>query len=420
MAVRKEVLSNNLTIVTESIDHVRSVAIGIWVKNGSRQEPAEKNGISHFIEHMLFKGTRKRSTEDIAKAIDSIGGQMDAFTTREYVGFYIKVLDDHLATALELLSDIVLNPTFPEDELEKERNVIFEEISMTEDTPQDLVYEIFTEKFWNSHPLGRPISGTKASVQSITRDDLFDYFRRRYTAENMLVSIAGHIRHEQVAELVGRYFGQLEKRGDEWNDHPPVPLPHFIQRSKNELEQIHICLGTVSPSLTSERRYAVSALSNILGGGLSSRLFQNIREKRGLVYTISSGLSLYRDAGCLIVYAGTGTQTAPLVLDLTIEELRKLRDSGVTEEELQRSKDNMKGALVLGLESTSSRMSNIAQQEMYFGRYISLDEMIQKIDSITTLDIKSVADEILDDKYLSLTILGNLDGIKINKGTIGL
>jgi predicted Zn-dependent peptidase len=418
MDIKKKVLDNGLTIVTERMNHVRSVTIGVWIKSGSRQDPQEKNGISHFIEHMVFKGTTTRSAEDIAIAIDSIGGQLDAFTTRECVGFYTKILDEHLETAFELLSDIVLNPRFPEEELEKERNVIFEEIGMVEDTPQDLVHEIFTERFWKDHPLGRPIAGTKKSVAAISRGDLADYFRRAYSPSNIIIAAAGHLEHQKIVSMVKKYFEPLTGKKNGWKDYPPTVFPHLIKRNKEHLEQAHICLGTVGPSATSKQRYAAHTLNNILGGGLSSRLFQNIREKRGLTYAIYSSLSVFKDAGNLVIYAGASAQTASEVIDLIIKELKKLQDGDVTAAELQRSKDNMKGAIVLSLESTSSRMSNLAQQELYFNRQVSIDEVIKNIDRVTLKEVQEAAEEIFDNRYLSMTILGNLNDVKINKRKI--
>lgn len=419
MTLKKEVLKNGLSIVTESMNHVRSVAVGVWIRSGSRQETAVQNGISHFIEHMLFKGTNTRSAEDIATAIDSIGGQLDAFTTREYVGFYAKVLDDYLDRAFDLLSDIVLNPTFPAEEVEKERNVIFEEISMVEDSPQELVHELFTEQFWKDHPLGRPIAGTKKSVGRLQRQHIADYFAQCYSPENMIVVAAGHLRHEKIVRLAQRSFGSLSRRRSAGLTHePPAPRPTVIKRNKAELEQTHICLGTIAPSAISPDRYPTHILNNILGGSLSSRLFQNIRERRGLVYSIFSGLGLYSDTGHLTIYAGTRSQSAAMVVELVMEELRKLRNGEITDSEVRRAKDNIKGALVLGLESTSSRMSNLAQQEIYFQRHLSIDEIIQKIENVTLNSVRDMADRLFDNKYIGMTILGKLNSMPVSRRMI--
>lgn len=421
MVVKRDELDNGLTVITESMENVRSVALGIWIKSGSRAEPPELNGISHFIEHMLFKGSKKRSAEEIAKTIDRMGGQLDAFTSREYTGFYAKVLDEHLQEAFELIADIVLNPLFPEEEIERERNVIFEEINMVEDSPQELVHELFIERFWKGHPLGLPISGTKKTVGALGRRELLSYFRRCYSPQNIVVAAAGSLKHREVLGLARRYFGELEPRPNrKLGDNPPEVHPHIAKRNKEELEQVHICLGTVSPPLLSEHRFATHVLNNILGGGLSSRLFQNIREKRGLAYAIFSALNLYRDAGSLTVYAGTAGNRAEQVIELVLEELRKLRDGDISRDELERSKDNIKGAIVLSLESTSSRMSNLAQQEIYYQRYFGLNDIIRAVERVKMDDIKRVASEIFNSRYLSLTILGNLNGFNISRGDLNL
>lgn len=413
MSVRREVLDNGLTVLTEKLPHVRSVSLGIWIKSGSRHESSEQNGISHFLEHLLFKGTRSRTAQQIAKDIDSIGGQLDAFTSREYVGFYAKILDEHLGTAFDLLSEIVLHPRFPADEIERERNVICEEINMTEDAPAELVHDMFTESFWKGHPLGRPISGTKKIVRSLSRKDIANYFRRIYSPPNMVVAAAGHLRHEKIVELAYRYFGNQRGFTNGFSNTAPQVHRCFRVRNKHELEQTHICLGTIAPPISSEDRYIASLLSNILGGGLSSRLFQNIREKRGLAYAIFSSLNLYMDAGILMVYAGTSRSSSPLVINLILEECRKICREPVTADELKRSKENIKGALVLGLESTSSHMTQLAQQEIYFQRSFSLNEILRKVESVSQQDIMRVAREIFVDRYLSLAVIGNLAGVKL-------
>ena len=416
MSIRKEVLRNGLTVVTESMSHVRSVSVGIWIRSGSRHETAAQNGISHFIEHMLFKGTNTRSAEDIATAIDSIGGQLDAFTTREYVGFYAKILDEYLEAAFALLADIVLRPAFPDAEVEKERNVIFEEINMVEDSPQELVHEVFTEAFWRGHPLGRPIAGTKKSVGRLRRADIAEYFARCYVPDNMVVVAAGRLRHEKLVRLVERHFGSLRGAAGP-NGHAVAPRAraHVTRRDKEKLEQTHICLGTGAPAATSEARYAAHLLNNILGGSLSSRLFQNIREKRGLVYAIFSGLGLYSDAGHLTIYAGTGAKTAGTVIELILAELRRVRSSDITEAELRRAKDNIKGSIVLSLESTSSRMSNLAQQELYFRRQSTIDQAIRRIEAVSLGAVRDLAHELFDRRRLGLTVLGNLNGMSVGR-----
>jgi predicted Zn-dependent peptidase len=420
MDVRKKVLKNGLTIASEVMPHLRSVSLGVWVKCGSRVEEADKTGLSHFIEHLLFKGTRKRSAKDIAEAIDSVGGQLNAFTEKEYVGFYAKVLDEHLPFAFELLSDIVLNPAFPPVEMKREREVIFEEIRMVEDSPQELILDIYLEKFWKGHPLGRPISGTKKTVGRISRRDVLEFFRKNYNAGNMIVAVAGNIRHREVQELAERYFSALQP-GDAADPGPP-PRAHagLVVRRKDQLEQTHLCLGTVSPPITSEDRYCCHLLSSILGGGLSSRLFQNIREKRGLVYSIFSMLNLYRDAGSLMVYAGTAPEKAAQVVDLTLREFRRLREELVPHRELKRAKESIKGSLMLSLESSSSRMTHLAQQLIYFGRFYRLEEILRAVERVTARDIRRLANGLFDGSHLALAALGSPDGLGPDSVKTGL
>src|SRR3954465_8137573 len=301
--VTREVLDTGLRLITESMPHVRSVSIGVWLTRGSRHESEDRGGIAHFVEHMLFKGTGTRSAEDIAQAIDSIGGQLDAFTAKEYASYYIKVLDGHLPLAVDLLSDIVLRPAFAADEVEREKKVILEEIKMVEDTPDDLVHELFTQHFWENHPLGRPILGSKESVESFTTDLLRDYFRNAYTAKNLIVSAVGNLEHQRVRDLVEERFGSLVEPGEAFRDEAPQVIPKVLVRNK-ELEQSHLCVGVSSYPQNHDDRYSSYVLNTLLGGSMSSRLFQNVREKRGLAYAVFSGLSAYRDAGSFTVYAG--------------------------------------------------------------------------------------------------------------------
>jgi len=407
MDIRKKELKNGLVVVTDAMPGVRSASVGVWVRVGSRAESAEVHGVSHFIEHLLFKGTRHRTAGELAAAIDSIGGQLNAFTDKEYVGFYAKVLDEHLARAFELLSDIVLNPTFPAAELRRERNVICEEISMVEDSPQELIHDLFLENFWPGHALGRPISGTKASVQRITRQEVVRYFREHYTACNTVISVAGNIRHGAVQRLAEKYFSGLAAGRPVAIGASPASTPARVARSKAHLEQTHFCLGTRAPSLLSADRYAAHALSHVLGGGVSSRLFQNIRERRGLVYDIESTLDLYRDAGSLVVYAGAAPEAAPEVLDLTLRELRRLKGRLIPSDELKRAKEFLKSSVVLSLESTSSRMTQLAQQEIYYGGVVPIEEVLRKIERVDVRSIRAVANEMLNAPEIALVVLGN-------------
>jgi len=408
--VRKKVLKNGLVVATEGMPHLRSVSLGVWIKCGSRLEDARNTGISHFIEHLLFKGTRRRSAAQIAEATDSIGGHLDAFTEKEYVGFYAKVMDEHLPLAFDLLSDLVLNPAFPSVEVRRERNVIFEEINMVEDSPQELVLDLYMESFWKEHPLGRPISGTKKTVARITRNDVKEFFENNYNAGNMIVAVAGNIRHRQVQRLAERYFSHLKQGAAADPGLPPRVHAGCSVRHKPQLEQTHVCLGTLSPSILSKERYCAHLLCNILGGGMSSRLFQNIRERRGLVYSIHSMLNLYRDAGTLIVYAGAAPEKATEVVHLVLKEFKKLRENLGAPQELKRAKDYIKGSILLSLESSSSRMTQLAQQLLYYDRFYSLKEILEAVDRVTARDIRNLANTMFDNKTLALTALSSRNG----------
>jgi predicted Zn-dependent peptidase len=401
----REVLDTGLRLITETMPHVRSVTIGVWLMRGSRHESDERGGIAHFVEHMLFKGTDTRTAEDIAQAIDSIGGQLDAFTAKEYASYYIKVLDEHLPLAVELLSDIVMHPAFSPEEIVREKKVILEEIKMVEDTPDDLVHELFTQQFWEGHPLGRPILGSRATVEALTEDSLRDYFRGAYVAPNMIVSAAGNLDHAQLRQLVSTAFGLLPGRGEAFTEEAPTVKSTVLTRTK-ELEQSHICLGTNSYPQNHEDRYVSYILNSLLGGSMSSRLFQNVREKRGLAYSVFSGLSAYRDAGNITIYAGCAADAVEEVIDLCVEELRGLKRSPVPEAELTRAKDHLKGSLMLSLENTASRMSHLARQEIYFERHFGLDETLAGVQRVTTADIQRVACDLFANGSLAATVLG--------------
>jgi predicted Zn-dependent peptidase len=403
--VTREVLDNGLRLITETMPHVRSVTIGVWLMRGSRHESDERSGIAHFVEHMLFKGTEERTAEDIAQAIDSIGGQLDAFTAKEYASYYIKVLDEHLPLAVDLLADIVLRPAFVADEIEREKKVILEEIKMVEDTPDDLVHELFTQHFWEGHPLGRPILGSKESVESFTSESLHHYFRGAYVARNMIISAAGNLEHAHVRELIESAFGTLAADGEPLEGTPPRVVPQIITRTK-DLEQSHICLGTDSYPQRHDDRYVSYILNTVLGGSMSSRLFQNVREKRGLAYAVFSGLSAYRDAGNITIYAGCANEAVSEVIDLCVEELRGMKKAPIPDTELRRAKDHLKGSLMLSLENTASRMSHLARQEIYFDRHFGLDETLAGVERVTDEDLVRVATDLFADGSLAATVLG--------------
>jgi predicted Zn-dependent peptidase len=408
----REVFDNGMCLLTERMTQVRSISIGVWLTRGSRHEPAEQSGIAHFVEHMLFKGTSSRSAEDIAQAIDSIGGQLDAFTAKEYASYYIKVLDEHLPRALDILSDIVLNPAFSPDDIEREKKVVTEEIKMVEDTPDDLVHELFTQGFWENHPLGRPILGTRETVESFGADLLRAYFRSSYTPGNLIVSAVGNLEHAHVRDLLAERFEVLTVNGGTSGDHAPKVVPKVLIRNK-DLEQSHVCLGTSSYPQNHSDRYASYVLNTLLGGSMSSRLFQNVREKRGLAYAVFSGLSAYRDAGSFTIYAGCANEAVGQVIDLVVEELRGVRQTPIPAAELQRAKDHLKGSLMLSLENTASRMSHLARQEIYFERQFGLDETLQGIERVTPDDLLRVAVDLFRSGSLAVTVLGNVNGLLI-------
>jgi predicted Zn-dependent peptidase len=413
--IQREVLPNGLTIITEEMQHIRSISIGIWVKAGSRDEDQQWNGISHFIEHMVFKGTEHRTAEDIARQVDSIGGNMDAFTAKECVCFNVKVLDEHLPIALDVLSDLVLHPTFGAEDIDRERGVILEEIKMDEDNPDYLVHEIFTQNFWKDHALGRPILGTKETVRKFERQTVSDSYAQRFVPGNLIVCAAGNLKHKEFSRLVSGYFGAMKPQKNGFHSPPPKTVARVMLRNKKSLEQVQICVGVPAHPIAHEKRHASYILNTLLGGGMSSRLFQNIRERQGLAYAIYSDLNPYRDTGCLSVYAGTSRESAEKVVRSIVSEFRKLKAEPVSEEELRRSKDQLKGSLMLSLESSTARMSNLARQEMYFDRFFSLDELIEKIESVKAEELMELADQFFRADSIAVTALGNLAGVKISR-----
>jgi predicted Zn-dependent peptidase len=413
--IESTTLANGVRIITEPMSHVRSVSVGVWIGTGSRREQSQETGISHFIEHMLFKGTTSRSAEEIASSVDSIGGNLDAFTAKELVSFNTKVLDEHLPVAFDILSDLVLNPLFQAEDVEKEKGVVLEEQKMEEDNPEYLVHELFSANFWKDHPLGRPILGTKESIARFNRDSVLDYYRRYYVPSNMTITAAGNLTHARLVELVRERFEGLRPAPFQNTEPAPVTHARLTVRDKKSLEQVQMCLGVPSFCITHQDRYAVYVLNALLGGGMSSRLFQNIREKLGLAYAVFSELNLYSDTGCLAVYAGTSVATARQVVECTMKEFRALKDEIVPPEEVRRSKDHLKGSLMLSLESTSSRMANLARQELYFHRFFSLDEMVEGVERVTAEDLQRLARQLFDSRRIGLTVLGSLNGFKIER-----
>lgn len=412
-------LANGVRLATERMPHVRSVSVGIWLTRGSRHEPASHPGIAHFVEHMLFKGTPGRSAEEIAQQVDSIGGQIDAFTSKEYAGYYLKVLDEHLPLAVDILADLICNPLFAEDEIEREKKVILEEIKMVEDTPDDLVHEIFAEGFWLNHPLGRPILGTPASVSSLDQSTLRTYFSQTYVAENFVVVAVGNLEHDHVRDLFERALEHAPRTGPAAEESAPRVAP-VIQIRKKDLEQSHIVFGAEALPQHHPERYAGYALNTTLGGSMSSRLFQNVREKRGLAYSVFSGLSAYQDAGALSIYAGCANDAVAELIDVVVAEIRQMKVGGLDPIELRRAKDHLKGSLMLGLESTSSRMSHLARQEMYRDSTFGLDEMLAAIEQVSAEDVLRLADRFFSNGSLAVTVLGNVNGLHVTKEQLAL
>ena len=416
--LRRTVLPNGLIVLTERMDYLRSVAMGVWIKSGSRCEPAETNGISHFVEHMLFKGTRSRTAQHIAREMDSIGGNLDAFTGKETICFNVKSLSDHVPVALDVLTDLVLHPTFAAPDIERERGVILEEIKIDEDNPDVLVHELFTQSFWRDHPLGWPILGTNKTVASLDQEKLFAYHGDRFHGGNIVFSAAGNLDHDRFAEAVAAKFAGLAG-GATLHERPaPESSARIVMRNKKSLEQVQICLGVPAPPITDDNRYATLILNTVLGGGMSSRLFQTIREERGMAYSIYSDLSPYRDTGTLCVYAGTSAGKVLEVVDLIVVEFAKLKQEPLSDEELTRAKDQVKGNILMGLESSGSRMANLARQEMYFRQFFSADEIIARVSDVEAEHVQAMAQRLFNPDSIAVTLLGRLDGVKLDRARL--
>jgi predicted Zn-dependent peptidase len=418
--IRHTTLPNGLLVLTERMPSLRSVAMGVWIDCGSRDETPAVNGISHFIEHMVFKGTTTRSAQQFAREVDAIGGNLDAFTGKETICFNIKVLDENVPAALDLLTDLVLHPTFAPDDIAKEQGVILEEIKIDEDNPDYLVHELFTQNFWRNDALGRPILGTAKTVSSFTQATVLDEYARRFTPPNMVFTAAGNLQHEEFVEQVAAAFSSLDASSSERiaKHNAPQAFPHITLKNKKSLEQVQFCLAVPSLPVAHPDRFAVHLLNSILGGGMSSRLFQSIREDRGLAYSIYSEMNPFRDTGSLAVYAGCARDKTREVLQLTLAEYTRLKSEPVSDEELNRAKSQSKGNMVLGLESSGSRMSNLARQQMYHGRFFSVDDITAEIDHITPATIQRLAQQLLDPEKLALTLLGNLGALKIDRADL--
>jgi predicted Zn-dependent peptidase len=416
--IQKTVLPSGLTVVTEAMDYLRSVSLGLWVRSGSRHEPMEQSGISHFIEHMLFKGTQHRSTQEIAFETDLLGGNLDAFTSYECAGYSTKVLDEHLPRAFDLVADLVSAPLFDPADIAKERHVILEEIKMIEDAPDELATEVFLKNFWPDHRLGTPISGTEESIAMITREDLLSYWRQVYTPANLVVAVAGHVNHDEVVEMADQRLGQLTNSGYHPSDTCPVASASIVIHPKDHLEQAQVLLGAECPSLRSKDHFPILILNTILGGGVSSRLFLKIREEHGLAYTIESAPLLFTDAGVFAIHAATSPEKVEMLIDLTVAELHKLKVEPPPPPELDRAKGLVKASLMLSLDSSSARMSQLARHEIFFGRQFTADEILREVEAVTAQDVQRVAQEIFQPEALALVVLGFVNSLRFERAQL--
>jgi predicted Zn-dependent peptidase len=414
---RKTVLDNGVRIVSEQLDHYRSVSLGIWVNAGSRDEQKSENGIAHFIEHMIFKGTTKRTSLDIAKELDAIGGLSNAFTGKETTCFHSRVLDKHFGVLADILSDIFLNSTFDPQEVEKERQVILQEIHMVEDTPDELIHDLFNRLLWVDHALGSPVLGTTETVNTIEQKAIVDYMERFYTPKRIIVAAAGNVDHDRLVDYFHPLFGKLRH-----NEQPPSTYSHrshsdiFCQQKP--LEQAHLCLGGEAPHLKSEQRFAGAIFNTILGGNMSSRLFQEIREKRGLAYSVFSYINAYQDTGVLGVYAATNPLAVNHVLEVIQREVKKVQEGGLSEADLIAVKEHLVGGILLGSESSDSRMMRLAKNEYLFERYVSFDELVTGVENVSIDDVVKVANDTFHREAISLVTLGPIAEEDLDPSTI--
>jgi predicted Zn-dependent peptidase len=415
-------LPNGITILTEHMPGLRSVTAGIWVRRGSRHEAPELNGICHFIEHAVFKGTKRRTARDIAIESDRLGGNLDAFTTHEMTGFAIKVADRSLPQAFDLLADLLAQPRFDQIDLEREQKVILEEMKMVEDTPDELLGELFNAAYFPGHPLGRPIEGTAETIASFDHNIISDFHAREFSPTNLVIAAAGNVDHARLVELVESSFananGEHTARRTAVLEQSPTPAAPILIEQKKELEQAHLVIAAPWPDAKSNNRYAASLLASVIGGGTSSRLWQIIREERGLAYSVGAGGSTFSDVGVFTIYAGTSPEQLNEVLDLSLEEMRRVVVESVSEDELKLAKDQAISSILLGLESSSARVSALARQEIIHGRRISTAETIEKIEAANADDLQRVANEFFTSESLALGALGNLNGFRVDRSRL--
>lgn len=417
-SVLRSRLENGVRVITEAMSGVPSVAVGLWVENGSRYERPHQAGISHYLEHIFFKGTDRRTAAQIAEEFDAVGGVLNAFTGKEYTCYYGKVLAEHLAVAEDILADLLLHSRFDPEEIERERTVVLQEISQVEDTPDEYVHDLFNLRFWPGHPLSFPVCGRVDTVQSFARQDFLDFIAARYRPNRLIIAAAGNLQHEDVVEWASREFGTLAGHTDGIDREPPVAR-RGVSSIEKGLEQVHLCLGTPGISQSAEQRYAAYLLNTALGGGMSSRLFQEVREKRGRAYSVYSFLSSYLDAGYLGIYVGTSAEWVEEVVDIILAELKSLRQDGLRPAELARVKNQLKGNLLLGLETSDNRMSRIAKNEIYFGKDIPPQEIGARIDATTNDAIVALAQQLLRPEATAITLLGDLKGKTVGDELLG-
>ena len=405
--IKKTTLNNGIRVITERIPYASSVSIGIWVANGSRHERRESNGVAHFIEHLLFKGTDRRSSLDIAREIDSVGGVLNAFTSREYVCYYAKVLDKFLPNAVDLLTDIFLHSTFDAEEIEKERRVVLQEINMMEDTPDDLIHDLFHQHFWKGHPLGMSILGDAESVTGLSRDAIIGYKDEMYRADDIIVTAAGNLAHDKLVLLLEEHLQGVAPGNGRTESAAPV-YQRRIEFVEKDLEQVHVCLGLKGVQQSHPQRYDAFIMNAILGGSMSSRLFQEVREKSGLAYSVYSYIASHADAGSLVVYAGASPENTAQLLEIMLREIGRFKTEPVPVEQLDGAREQLKGNLLLSLESSDNRMSRLAKNEIYFGTPLPLSEIMEGFDRVTSESIQKLAVEILDNSALALVMLGRV------------
>ena len=402
---KKTTLANGIRVLSEEIPSVKSASIGIWINTGSGNETPVNNGISHFIEHMMFKGTKKRNFQQIAQSLESVGGYMNAFTSKEHTCYYARVLDEYVEKAVDVLSDMVLNSTFPVKEMEKEKTVVLEEIKRSEDDPDDLVHEYFEKHIYGGHPFARPIIGTADNVKAFSRDDLFSYTDAFYSNENIILTAAGNLTHDKLIKLAEKYLNKRRRGKGSRESFQTTKQKYFSKEYVKPIQQAHLCTGTIAFNVHNKMRYPGLVMNSVLGDGMSSRLFQQIREKHGLAYSVYSFLTMMKETGVFGVYVGTDKNSVQNAIELTYNELYKLKTKPLAATELKRAKAQLKGSMLMSLESTSNRMMRLGNGELYFGEYVTLDSIVKNIDSVSVEDVQKVAQTLFSVEDFTTVVL---------------